>query len=105
MERDYFFFVACWFKVEYANYGFGPEYGFTADPLPFHNMTGFPYPLATESYPFNAHLKYLQEDNTRIMSTPSYPQESTLTTWVIAVIILITVVNLGALVYFKKRSR
>jgi hypothetical protein len=105
MERDYFFFIACWFKVEYANYGFGPEYGFTVDPLPFHNMTGFPYPLATESYPFNAHLRYLQKDNTRIMSPPSYPQESTLTTWVIAVVIVVAVVNLGVLVYFKRRSR
>jgi hypothetical protein len=105
MERDYFFFIACWFKVEYANYGFGPGFGFTVDPLPFHNMTGFPYPLSTESYPFDAHLKYLQEDNTRIIRTPTYPEDATLTTWAIAVAILIVVVNLGVLVYFKKRNR
>jgi hypothetical protein len=67
MERDYYFFVACWFKVEYANYGFGPgNNGFTVDPLPFHYMSGFPYPLQTESYPYDAeHLSYLQEYNTR----------------------------------------
>ena len=67
MERDYYFFVACWFKVQYANYGFGPgNNGFTVGPLPFHNMSGFPYPLGTESYPYDAdHLGYLQEYNTR----------------------------------------
>ncbi|MCW4011261.1 MAG: hypothetical protein NWF05_11705 [Candidatus Bathyarchaeota archaeon] len=70
MERDYFFFVACWFKVEYANYGFGPEHsGFTVVPLPFHNMTGFPYPLETESYPYDAaHISYLKEYNTRVIA-------------------------------------
>ncbi len=70
MERDYFFFVACWFKVEYANYGFGPGHnGFTVDPLPFHNMSGFPYPLQTESYPYDAaHMIYLQEYNTRVIA-------------------------------------
>jgi len=107
MERDYFFFVACWFKVEYANYGFGPGFGFTVDPLPFHNMSGFPYPLDKESYSFNAHLRYLQEDNTRVINPPSQPQpqESALTTGVIAVIIIVAVINVGVLVHFKKRSR
>jgi hypothetical protein len=74
MERDYYFFVACWFKVQYANYGFGPgNDGFTVNPLPFHNMSGFPYPLKTESYPYDAeHLSYLQEYNTReIKPSPS----------------------------------
>ncbi len=69
MQRDYFFFIACWFKVEYANYGFGPgNNGFTVDPLPFHYMSGFPYPLATESYPYDAaHIAYLEEYNTRVI--------------------------------------
>ena len=107
MGRDYFFFVACWFKVEYANYGFGPGFGFTVDPLPFHNMSGFPYPLDTESYPYDAHLRYMQEDNTRVINPPSQPQpqESSLTKWVVAVIILVAVINLGVLVHFRKRSR
>ncbi|MCW4006110.1 MAG: hypothetical protein NWF04_05895 [Candidatus Bathyarchaeota archaeon] len=72
MERDYFFFVACWFKVQYANYGFGPgNDGFTVEPLPFHYMSGFPYPLNTETYPFDEdHLTYLREYNTRIVLPP-----------------------------------
>jgi hypothetical protein len=71
MERDYFFFVACWFKVEYANSGFGPGFGFTVDPLPFQNMSGFPYPLDKESYPYDPeHLSYLQQYNTRIINSP-----------------------------------
>lgn len=72
MERDYFFFVSCWFKVQYANYGFGPgNNGFTVTPLPFHYMSGFPYPLDTESYPYDAeHLAYLAEWNTRVIPSP-----------------------------------
>jgi hypothetical protein len=105
MERDYFFFVACWFKVEYANYGFGPGFGFTVDPLPFHNMSGFPYPLDAESYPFSAHLRYLQEYNTRVIKPSSQPQEFSITTWVVVVITLLAVINLSVLVHFKKRSR
>jgi hypothetical protein len=68
MQRDCFFFVACWFKDENGNWGFG--FGFTADPLPFRNMSGFPYP-PNESYPFDQdHLDYLSEWNTRIIPTP-----------------------------------
>lgn len=69
MERDYFLFVAAWFKVQYANYGFGPgNDGFTVTPLPFRNMSGFPYSLKTESYPYDAaHLAYLREYNTRVI--------------------------------------
>ena len=71
MERDFFFFVACWFKDEYGNWGFGPGFGFTVDPLPFHNMSGFPYPLDEESYPYDPeHLSYLQQYNTRIINSP-----------------------------------
>jgi hypothetical protein len=77
MERSYFFFVADWFKVQYANYGFGlGNDGFTVNPLPFYNMSGFPYPLKTESYPNDTeHRDYLQQWNTRTIE-PSATQQS-----------------------------
>ncbi len=63
MERDYFMFVACWFKDPPGNWGYG--FDFTVDPLPFRSMSGFPYP-DTESYPSDeAHSNYLREYNTR----------------------------------------
>ncbi len=62
MVRDYFFFVNCWFKDEYGNWGFG--YGFSVDPMPFQSMTGFPY-YPPENYPYLLHQSYLQEYNTR----------------------------------------
>jgi hypothetical protein len=68
MERDYFFYAALWFKDKSGNWGFG--FGFTVDPLPFRDMSGFPYPL-TESYPYDAeHLRYLEEYNTRVINPP-----------------------------------
>jgi hypothetical protein len=70
-------------------------------------MSGFPYP-ATESYPYDeAHLQYLREYNTREVKAPSQSLTlgSSLTTWATVVIILIAVVDLGVLIYFKKRSR
>ena len=64
MERDFFVFVALWFKDETGNWGYG--FDFTVDPLPFAEMSGFPYPLALESYPFDEeHLQYLNEYNIR----------------------------------------
>jgi hypothetical protein len=67
-ERDYFFVVACWFKDPLGNWGYG--YNFTVNPMPFINMSGFPY-QATESYPYDAaHLAYLQEYNTRVITAP-----------------------------------
>jgi hypothetical protein len=64
MERDYFFVVACWFKDPPENWGYG--FTFTVEPLPFLNMTGFPYTNA-ESYPYDeAHIAYINEYNTRI---------------------------------------
>ncbi len=63
MERDYFFFVKLWFKVDGL-----PYLSFTVDPLPFTNMTAFPYQLP-ESYPNDAaHLSYLAKYNTRVIS-------------------------------------
>ena len=65
MERDYFVFVSCWFKVSGL-----PYLDFTVDPLPFHAMSCFPYDPATESYPHDAHLSYLLEYNTRAINVP-----------------------------------
>jgi len=102
MERDYFMFVACWFKDPPGNWGYG--FDFTVDPLPFRNMSGFPYP-ETENYPDDdAHVQYLQEYNIRVRKAPS-PSLSSMTIWAAAVMILIAIVDLGVLVYFKKRSR
>jgi hypothetical protein len=65
MERDYFLFVSCWFKVNGL-----PYLGFTVDQLPFHGMSVFPYP-PTESYPYDVdHLNYLLEYNTRTIVIP-----------------------------------
>jgi hypothetical protein len=104
MQRDYFFFVACWFKTEYANYGFGSGFGFTVDPLPFHNMTGFPYPLATEYYPNDtSHLDYLQQWNTRVVAPQTVSNEiSYLPVLIGAIIVIIIALNY---VTFKWRPR
>jgi hypothetical protein len=68
MERDYFLFVASWFKDPPGNWGYG--FDFTVDPLPFLGMRGFPYPQ-TESYPYDqTHLQFLQEYNTRVINPP-----------------------------------
>jgi hypothetical protein len=67
MVRDYFLYEASWFKDENGNWGFG--FGFTVNPLPFQNMSGFPYP-PDESYPNDtAHENYLQQWNTRTVQT------------------------------------
>jgi hypothetical protein len=67
--RDYFFFVACWFKDPPGGWGYG--FTFTVDPLPFMGMSGFPY-TAAESYPYiAANLAYLKEYNTRVIPPPS----------------------------------
>jgi hypothetical protein len=104
MERDYFMFVACWFKDPPGNWGYG--FDFTVDPLPFINMSGFPYP-DTESYPSDdAHLQYLREYNTRLVEASSQPvtMEFSLITWAAVVILVIVAVDLGVLVFYKKRG-
>jgi hypothetical protein len=69
MERDYFLFVACWFKDPPGQWGYG--FTFTVDPLPFIGMSGYPY-TAAESYPYDAtHLAYLKAYNTRVIPPPS----------------------------------
>ncbi|MGE5574952.1 MAG: hypothetical protein ACM3UL_02350, partial [Ignavibacteria bacterium] len=68
MIRDYFFVVACWFKDPPGAWGYG--FDFTVEPMPFMAMSGFPYPT-TESYPYDAaHLAYIQQYNTRVITTP-----------------------------------
>jgi hypothetical protein len=65
MVRDYFFVVACWFKDPPGAWGYG--FNFNVDPLPFMDMSGFPYPTA-ESYPYDAaHIAYIETYNTRII--------------------------------------
>ncbi len=67
-ERSVFLFVASWFKDPPGNWGYGFE--FTVDPLPFRNMSGFPYPY-TESYPTTEeYMQYLEEWNTRAVNVP-----------------------------------
>jgi hypothetical protein len=68
-------------------------------------MSGFPYPDA-ESYPNDdVHLQYLKEYNTRTV-TGSKPLavESSLMTWIAVIAMLIVAVDVGVLVYFKKRE-
>ncbi|PVX24662.1 MAG: hypothetical protein CW691_06930 [Candidatus Bathyarchaeum sp.] len=68
MERSFFLFVASWFKDHIGNWGYG--FDFTVDPLPFQDMSGFPYP-PTESYPTTEeYIHYLQEWNTREVNVP-----------------------------------
>jgi hypothetical protein len=68
MERDYFLVTACFYKDEPGEWGYGFE--FTVNPLPFRGMSGYPYP-PTESYPYDAlHLAYLEEYNTRVITSP-----------------------------------
>jgi len=66
MERDYFFIVACWFKDPPDAWGYG--YTFTVEPLPFLNMTGYPYNTNKENYPYtnnDTYNTYLNQYNTR----------------------------------------
>ncbi len=105
IERDFFMFVACWFKDPPGNWGYG--FDFTVDPLPFRSMSGFPYP-ETESYPSDdTHLQYLREYNTRAVDAPNQllTLESSLMTWMAIVMMIIAVVDLGVLVYLKKRKQ
>jgi hypothetical protein len=101
-ERDFFMFVACWFKDPPGNWGY--QFDFTVNPMPFRNMSGFPYPDA-ESYPYDeAHMQYLRDYNTRVRTAPN-PPLSSLAIWATAVIILVAAVDVGVLIYFKKRER
>lgn len=59
--RDFLLFVDGWAKDRDAN----TAYSQTVEPLPFHNMSSYPYP-APEAYPSDsAHQRYQEEWNTR----------------------------------------
>ncbi len=64
MERDYFLVVSCWFKVDGL-----PYLEFKVDPLPFHSMSAFPY-SKSETYPYDDHMDYINEYNTRDINLP-----------------------------------
>ncbi|MFC1487122.1 CARDB domain-containing protein [Thermoproteota archaeon] len=103
-ERSVFFFVACWFKDPPWNWGYG--FDFTVEPLPFRNMTGFPYTDA-ESYPYDAeHKAFIKQYNTRTRLSPNQPepQSASLTTWVSVVFGIMTAVDLGIIFYYRKRN-
>jgi hypothetical protein len=116
MVRDYFLFEACWFKDQNGNWGFG--FPFTVDPLPFENMTSFPYP-PNESYPNDtAHQNYLQEWDTRIIpptndaqSTSSFVNANALILLAVptvlstsAVFVAYACLNCGSLYRFRLRK-
>jgi hypothetical protein len=63
-ERSFFLFVASWFKDHIGNWGY--EFDFTVEPLPFQNMSGFPYP-PTENHPDTS---FLDKWNTRAINIP-----------------------------------
>ena len=64
MGRDYFFVASLWFKGKWVQ-----NQPFTTDPLPFQEMSSYPYP-PTESYPYDAeHLSYLMEYNNRTINS------------------------------------
>lgn len=70
MERDYFLFIACWFKDPPGQWGYGLS-TFTTNPLPFIGMPGYPY-TSTVTYPYNtANIAYLNKYNTRVIPPPS----------------------------------
>jgi hypothetical protein len=104
-ERDFFMFVACWFKDPPGNWGYG--FDFTVDPLPFLGMSGFPYP-DSESYPYDdEHLQFLQDYNTRVITAQSQPIliESSLSIWAVVVMVILAIVDGSILVYFKRRKK
>jgi hypothetical protein len=103
MKRTVFLFGACWFKDTPTNWGFG--FDFTVNPLPFKVMSGFPYTDA-ESYPYDAeHVAYLKEYNIRVIEGPVQIQRASLSMWVSMVLLLIVVVDLVVVVYFRKFRR
>ncbi len=60
--RDYLLFVDGWAKENEANTAFGD----TVEPLPFHEMSGYPYG-PSESFPDDEeHWRYLEAYNSRI---------------------------------------
>jgi hypothetical protein len=70
-KRSFIFYANGWVKDGDLNTKFSE----TVEPLPFHAMSGYPYP-ATEHYPDDpAHREYLHTYQTR----PSQPRTGDLT--------------------------
>jgi hypothetical protein len=102
-ERDFFLFGASWFKDTPTNWGYG--YDFTVEPMPFRNMSGFPYTDA-ESYPYDAeHTAYIQEYNTRKVFAASSlePQPASLTSWVTGVLMIMAGID-ALVLYYRRRN-
>jgi hypothetical protein len=67
-RRDFVFYNDGWLKDGDLN----TAHGQTAEPLPFHGMTSYPYGPA-EFYPDDKeHVSYLQTYNTRKVSTEMF---------------------------------
>ena len=71
MVRDYFVVASAWFKGQGL-----PYVPFTVEPLPFQNMSSYPYP-SEENYPTDAaHQAFLSKYNTREFSVQTLGQQS-----------------------------
>ncbi len=66
-KRDFLIYSEGWVKDGDLN----TAYGQTVAPLPFHNMPSYPYTGKT-AYPFEQHKTYMQQYNTRKVSTDNF---------------------------------
>ena len=101
MVRDYFFVASLWFKGKWV-----PNQPFTTDPLPFQEMSSYPYP-PTESYPHDAdHLSYLMQYNSRtIKSIKSEANFNPLNTLGVFGSVASLFTYLSSLLLYRKMSR
>lgn len=101
MVRDYFFVANLWFKGKWV-----ANQPFTADPLPFQEMSSYPYP-PKESYPYDAdHLSYLTEYNTRtVVSSKSEANFNPLNTLGLFGSVASVFTYLSSLLLYRKMSR
>ena len=67
-KRDFLIYSEGWVKDGDLNIA----YGQTVEPLPFHNMPSYPYGKNIKYPSDNTHLKYLQEYNTRKVTTHEF---------------------------------
>jgi hypothetical protein len=64
LERDYYLFSDGYYKQNFVRLLLGQDIS-NVEPLPFHEMSNYPYP-DSESYPYDAdHIAYINEYNTR----------------------------------------
>ncbi|MBX3253026.1 MAG: VCBS repeat-containing protein [Chitinophagaceae bacterium] len=66
-KRDFLVYSEGWVKDGDLN----TAHGQTVEPLPFHNMPSYPYKNDSR-YPFEKHKAYMQEYNTRKVSTDDF---------------------------------